>query len=163
MGVFIGGAVAQTNMTSVVKTTIQKEGYKLKLRTGTTIAGTVMIGTSFAAYAISNTSYSDRLSRANDKYTGELTTLADKKAMGVLTTAQYNIEVEKINTRMNDDISGIKNRQKTLNYVCAGASIAGIIVIVAGLHKEYTSNGIRVAENLYCDPLNNGVAFSITF
>lgn len=149
--------------TAQAKIIAPTEQYKLRLRPGTTIAGAGLIAASFATYAISNTSYSDRLSKAGDKYTDDISELEHKRALGVLTQAEYNTELKKVNDAIARDTRGIKDRQKTINFVCAGVSVAGVIVIAAGLHKEYYRDGILIAENTYCDLSSRGVYLTLKF
>ena len=52
--------------------------------------------------------------------------------------------------------------QRIIYYSCAGVSLAGIIVILTGLHKEYI-DGIKVAENWVIKDNGAGLSLSCKF
>lgn len=52
--------------------------------------------------------------------------------------------------------------QRIINYTCAGVSLAGVIVILTGLHKEY-SDGIKVADNWVIKDNGAGLSLSCKF
>lgn len=61
-------------------------------------------------------------------------------------------------------IKSIGETQRIVGYVCAGVSIAGVVVLLSGLHKEYKQGkGFIVDDNLYFDSTDIGVAFRYTF
>ena len=64
------------------------------------------------------------------------------------------------------DINKIKslgNTQRTIGYACAGVSLAGVIVLITGVYRDYHPvKGFAVGNNLHING-NAGVSMALTF
>lgn len=107
--------------------------YSLKLNSTNLIIGVTSIGVSLSAYAISNSLISDK------------------------------IESLDLNDDYEKKLKSLNNTKNTVGYICGGVSLAGVIVILTGIQKEYKPNlGFNLKGNTYLDS-NNGVSLAISF
>lgn len=94
-------------------------------------------------------------------------TLAGCSMIGA-SVAAYALSNSIINQKIGkeddmDKAATLNKTGRTIGYICAGVSVAGIVVLITGLHKEYNPNkGIAVANNCYIDA-NAGVSMALTF
>lgn len=52
--------------------------------------------------------------------------------------------------------------KRTIGYVCAGTSLVGVIVVLTGLHREY-SEGFNVGRNITVSDCGGGISISKKF
>lgn len=111
--------------------------YKWKLRTENLVIGTSAIGASATAYMLSRSIISSKTKN-----------LANRYADGKMKLDDYN-----------DKVASLDKTNRTVGYVCAGVSLAGVVVVLMGLHKEYT-DGLNIGHNIIVS--DNGGGISIT-
>lgn len=61
-----------------------------------------------------------------------------------------------------EEIKSLDKKKQTVGFICAGVSVAGVIVVLTGLHKEY-ANGIKLAHNLTISDYGAGISLTKRF
>lgn len=111
--------------------------YKIMFDHKQTITGSAMIGFSVGAYMIGS-SIIDSRARTFEKE------LADDK----ITLDDYN-----------NNIESLGKTKRAIGYVCGGISLAGAIVVLTGIYKDY-AEGIDLGHNFTVS--DNGAGISLT-
>jgi len=60
------------------------------------------------------------------------------------------------------ELESWEKTKRTVGYISAGVSVAGVIVVLTGLHKEY-ANGIKLAHNLTISDYGAGISLTKRF
>lgn len=137
---------------------LQKKG-AIKLKPINLVVGASVVGLSATVYMFGNASMNDKM-RKNAKEIG-----TREVELGKLqgSTKPDKTRIEALTTEINDlskKNEKIDKNKSTIGYICAGTSIAGIITILTGLHREH---GIQVANNTYINSTSQGLSASIVF
>ena len=111
--------------------------YKIRIRPRNIISGSAMIGVSAGAYMIGSSIIDSRAKTLEKE-------LSDDK----ITINEYNNSIESLN-----------NTKRAMGYVCGGISLAGAIVVITGIYKDY-ANGIDIGHNFTVS--DNGAGISLT-
>lgn len=61
-----------------------------------------------------------------------------------------------------EEIKSLDKKKQTVGFICAGVSVAGVIVVLTGLHKEY-ANGVKLAHNLTISDYGAGISLTKRF
>lgn len=61
-----------------------------------------------------------------------------------------------------DKISSLSATKRTVGYICAGTSLAGVIVVLTGLHREY-GNGVNIGHNFTVSDAGGGISITKKF
>lgn len=61
-----------------------------------------------------------------------------------------------------EEIKSLDKKKQTVGFICAGVSVAGVIVVLTGLHKEY-ANGVKLAHNLTISDYGAGISLTKKF
>lgn len=139
------------------KSTISKSAIKLKPIN--LVVGASVVGLSATVYMFGNASMNDKI-RKNAK---EITSKSEERIRLQSSSKPDKITIEALTTEINDltkKNEKIDKNKSTIGYICAGTSIAGIITILTGLHREH---GIQVANNTYINSTSQGLSASIVF
>lgn len=102
--------------------------------------GASLIGASAAVYMLTSSAVSTRSKG-----------LAEELANHDIDSDEYAKKIESLD-----------KTKRTVGYVCAGTSLAGVIVVLTGLHKEY-ANGIKLAHNLTISDYGAGISLTKRF
>ncbi len=108
------------------------KGFRWKMKPVNAVVGGSLIGLSIAAYCISHSAIDSSIDNIDP-----------------------NLRADEILDKTNS----LRKTQRTVGYICAGVSVAGVIVILTGLHKEF-ANGVTLGDNLYLR--DNGAELSLT-
>lgn len=122
--------------------------YRYTLRPSNVVIGTSLIGLSLPAYIITNSTLGNRMTRVQENHDEKLKSIQDQYSLDVLSQMEYNGIVKTMTEELAAKLKNIENSQRVINYVCAGTSVVGVIIVLTGLKKE-TQNGIQIADNLY--------------
>lgn len=114
--------------------------YKLKIRPYNLVIGTSIIGASAATYMLTSSISSSRIK-----------SLGDDLAKGDINSDEYAKKVDSMD-----------KTKRTVGYVCAGTSLAGVIVVLTGLYREY-DNGIRLGHNFTVSDYGAGISLTKKF
>lgn len=63
---------------------------------------------------------------------------------------------------LTKELESWEKTKRTVGYISAGVSVAGVIVVLTGLHKEY-ANGIKLAHNLTISDYGAGISLTKRF
>lgn len=116
------------------------KAYKLKISTENLVVGSSLIGVSAATYMFSHSIISDKVKNLGDDFNN-----------GKIKSESYQNKVE-----------SLEKTKRTMGYVCAGTSLAGVIVILTGLHKEYAS-GVNLGHNMTVSDCGAGISLTKKF
>lgn len=108
------------------------KGFRWKMKPVNAVVGGSLIGLSVAAYCISHSAIDSSIDNIDPKLRAD---------------------------EILDKTNSLRKTQRTVGYICAGVSVAGVIVLLTGLHKEY-ANGVTLGDNLYLR--DNGAGLSLT-
>ena len=111
--------------------------YKIRIRPRNIISGSAMIGVSAGAYMIGSSIIDSRAKTLEKE-------LADDK----ITLNEYNNSIESLG-----------KTKRAMGYVCGGISIAGAIVVLTGICRDY-ADGIDLGHNFTVS--DNGAGISLT-
>lgn len=122
------------------RTNRNNKEYKLKLRTGNLVVGGSLIGVSAATYMLSNSIIDNKVKNLGKD-------LAEKE----IKLDDYNSKIESLD-----------KTKRTMGYICAGTSLAGVIVVLTGLHKEY-AQGVNLGHNFTVSDYGAGISLTKKF
>lgn len=114
--------------------------YKLKMNPRNLVAGTAVIGASAAAYMLTSSITSSRAKK-----------LGEDLANGDISADDFAKKVESMD-----------KTNRTVGYICAGTSLAGVIVVLTGLHKEY-AQGVNLGHNFTVSDCGAGLSLTKKF
>lgn len=111
--------------------------FKWKLKPLNTVLGSSIIGTSAAVYFMGSSIIESKIN--------------DLKESDFNDPNDYSKEVKSLG-----------RTRRTIGYVCAGTSVAGAIVILTGLYREY-SDGVNIGHNMTISDAGVGISFTRKF
>lgn len=106
----------------------------LSLRPKNVIAGASIIGLSVPVLIATDVAFAKSIEN-------KMTELAELQ----IPNNRGEVDNNKIEKTQNK-INSLQKAQKTMKWVCAGTSLAGVVVLLTGL--EYTNDGVKVTDNL---------------
>ena len=121
---------------------IDDEGkkYKLKLKPRNLVIGTSVIGASAAVYMLTSSAVSTRSKG-----------LAEELANHDIDSDEYAKEIESLD-----------KTKRTVGFICAGTSLAGVIVVLTGIYRDY-DNGINLGHNFTVSDYGAGISLTKRF
>lgn len=137
-----GPTVQHKNPKLYIDEGIDYQGYKYKLKMNprNLVAGTAIIGASAAAYMLTSSITSSRAKK-----------LGEDLAKGDISADDFAKKVESMD-----------KTNRTVGYICAGTSLAGVIVVLTGLHKEY-AQGVNLGHNFTVSDYGAGISLTKKF